>query len=80
MDEGCIGEEADKVFKDQFAEELRREDQELLDCIPNAITEEQRDEMNKIPTKEEVKSAVFSLNSESASGLDGFSGKFFQCC
>ncbi|WMV40714.1 hypothetical protein MTR67_034099 [Solanum verrucosum] len=36
--------------------------------------------MDRTPEEEDVKEAVFSLNSESASGPDGFSGKFFQAC
>lgn len=36
--------------------------------------------MDKTPTEQEVKEAIFSLNSESAGGPDDFSGKFFQYC
>ncbi|XP_019240448.1 PREDICTED: uncharacterized protein LOC109220430 [Nicotiana attenuata] len=32
------------------------------------------------PTKEEIKSAVYGLNGESAGGPDGFNGTFFHSC
>ncbi|KAH0769992.1 hypothetical protein KY290_013973 [Solanum tuberosum] len=75
-----IGEEAVKVFEDQFAAGAVSDDQAMLNCIPHIITEEQKEKMDRTPEEEEVRDAIFSLNSESASGLDGFSGKFFQAC
>lgn len=44
------------------------------------VTMEQNLELCRLPTREEVKAAVFALSSESASGPDGFSGLFFQSC
>lgn len=34
----------------------------------------------KTPSEEKIKGVVFALNKDSASGPDGFSGQFFQCC
>uniref|UniRef100_A0A0V0IRY6 Putative ovule protein n=1 Tax=Solanum chacoense TaxID=4108 RepID=A0A0V0IRY6_SOLCH len=52
----------------------------MIQCIPRIITKEQNQEMKRVPTKEEVKHVVFELNGDSASGQDGYSGKFFQSC
>lgn len=44
------------------------------------VTKEKNLELCRMPTREEVKAAVFALSSESASGPDGFFGLFFQAC
>lgn len=44
----------------------------MLNVIPRLITNEKNGDMARAPTKEEVKTAVFSLNKDSASGPDGF--------
>ncbi|KAK6791948.1 hypothetical protein RDI58_011029 [Solanum bulbocastanum] len=75
-----IGEEAVGVFHAQFKEGQEIEDYSLLQNIPNLIKAEQNEEMERLPTEDEVKKVVFSLNGDSASGLDGFSGQFFQSC
>lgn len=36
--------------------------------------------MNRIPLKKEVKKIVFNLNKDSACGVDGVLGTFFQVC
>lgn len=66
------------MFEAQFKESNTSEDFFMLNCIPTIVTENQKEDMDKTPTEEEVKEVVFSLNSESACGVDGLSGKFFQ--
>ncbi|XP_060216654.1 uncharacterized protein LOC132644113 [Lycium barbarum] len=44
------------------------------------ISKENNEELIENPTKDEVKQAVFGLNSESAGGRDGFTGLVFQKC
>jgi len=53
---------------------------EMIDNIPCLISAEQNEEMEKLPSMEEIKNVVFELNGESTSGPDGFSGAFFQVC
>ncbi|KAH0650564.1 hypothetical protein KY284_030476 [Solanum tuberosum] len=71
-----IGEEAVNVFREQFKETHEATDYTMIQCIPRIITEEQNHEMERVPTKEEVKHVVFELNGDSASGQDGYSGQF----
>lgn len=46
--------------------------------IPQLITQEQNEQMEKSPFKDEVKQVIFALNDDSASGLGAFSRQFFQ--
>ncbi|WMV28797.1 hypothetical protein MTR67_022182 [Solanum verrucosum] len=75
-----IGKEAEKFFTEQFKQEQQDQDFTMLHHIPKMITNEQNEKMTRLPSAEEVKYVVFELNGDSAGGLDGFSGEFFQCC
>lgn len=44
------------------------------------VSNEHNMELCRMPTREEVKGAVFDLSGESASGPDGFTDMFFQEC
>ncbi|KAH0672621.1 hypothetical protein KY284_023708 [Solanum tuberosum] len=79
-DKKDIGEAAVKVFEQQFKESNFNADYAMIDCIPKLITVEQQQRMDRTPMEEEVREAVFSLNSDNACGPDGFSGKNFQSC
>lgn len=50
----------------------------IADYIPRDVNSEMGIELSTMPSWEEVKSAVFSLNANSAAGPDGYSGSFFH--
>ncbi|XP_060195100.1 uncharacterized protein LOC132624318 [Lycium barbarum] len=51
---------------------------EALNCLQSCITEEDNVLLNAIPTIPEIQDCVFSLDPDSAPGLDGLSGMFNQ--
>ncbi|XP_059289514.1 uncharacterized protein LOC132043044 [Lycium ferocissimum] len=75
-----IAEEAVGFFQAQFHETVVPTQFDILKHVPSMISNEQNEELVAAPTKEEVKQAVFGLNSTSAGGPDGFTGLFFQTC
>lgn len=75
-----IGEAAVAFFSNQFKEEGNAPNFSMLTHIPKLITDEDNEEMIKLPNLDEVKRVVFELNGDSACGPDGFSGLFFQKC
>ena len=50
----------------------------IEDVIPSLITDRINNILTMIPSPEEVHTAVFSLNKDSAPGPDGFGALFFQ--
>ncbi|MCH82389.1 RNA-directed DNA polymerase (Reverse transcriptase), partial [Trifolium medium] len=48
------------------------------EVIPHLITDDINALMTLLPSHQEIKSAVFALNGDSAPGLDGFGAFFFQ--
>ncbi|XP_026416977.1 uncharacterized protein LOC113312440 [Papaver somniferum] len=54
--------------------------EELLEVVPQLITEEDQSFLDAIPSAEEIKAIVFDMDPESAPGPDGFSGIFYRSC
>ncbi|VFQ98006.1 unnamed protein product [Cuscuta campestris] len=50
----------------------------VLDYLETVITQEDNAKLSKIPTAEEIREAVWSINPNSAPGPDGFNGSFFR--
>lgn len=69
-----------EYFEALLTQEAVHKDEALLGCIPHLISQGENEMLTLVPTREEVKSAAFSLKSNSAAGPDGFSGVFFQSC
>nr|XP_027123281.1 uncharacterized protein LOC113740010 [Coffea arabica] len=55
--------------------ELRRYD--LLQHIPKILTDEENSLLEQVPSEEEVRSAMFAMDGESAPGPHGYTDKFF---
>lgn len=53
---------------------------QFLSYVPSLVDTEANANLLSLVTMQEVKDVVFQLDSESASGSDGFSGKFYQAC
>ncbi|XP_015161044.1 uncharacterized protein [Solanum tuberosum] len=51
-----------------------------LECIPRMLTHEHNASLIALPTIDELKEVVFSMNPNSAAGPDGMNGCFFQKC
>lgn len=67
-------------FKDILAAESQTVNEAALDCIPTMITDAQNQVLSAMPSIDELKQVVFSMNPNSAAGPDGMNGKFFQSC
>ncbi|XP_060182470.1 uncharacterized protein LOC132612164 [Lycium barbarum] len=63
-------------YQNLFSQGIDTIDRNILDHIPNLITESDNDYLNAIPIIQEVKEVVFDINS--SPGPDGFSGLLFQ--
>ncbi|KAK6780041.1 hypothetical protein RDI58_022225 [Solanum bulbocastanum] len=49
-------------------------------CIPRMVTQDQNDRMKSLPSMDELKEIVHSMDPNSAAGPDGMNGYFFQKC
>jgi len=75
-----VATEAVAFFQDQFTDVENETELSLIEHIPTLVTDEDNAMLNASPTVEEIKKVVFELNSDSASGPDGFTGHFYQVC
>nr|GEX06005.1 RNA-directed DNA polymerase, eukaryota [Tanacetum cinerariifolium] len=65
-----------KHFQDRFAKPMER--QAIIDmCYPNTITGEQRADLEREVTIEEIKTAVWNCGIDKSPGLDGFTFDFY---
>ncbi|XP_062028868.1 uncharacterized protein LOC133744853 [Rosa rugosa] len=53
---------------------------EICNIIPNLITGEENAMLTAMPSPEEIKRTVFSMNPSSSPGPDGFPGAFYHNC
>lgn len=64
-------------FNNLFAAS-KAEWQEVVNCVPGTITEVQNEELLRPVVEDEVKTALFQMNPDKASGPDGMTSTFFQ--
>ncbi|KAH0700880.1 hypothetical protein KY284_015095 [Solanum tuberosum] len=75
-----VATEAVAFFQDLFTDVENEIELSLIEHIPTLVTDEDNTMLNASPIVEEIKKVVFELNSDSASGPDGFTGHFYQVC
>ncbi|WMV50080.1 hypothetical protein MTR67_043465, partial [Solanum verrucosum] len=61
--------------KSIFTGENKLINEGAMDCIPRMVNQEQNNNLTVVPTIEELKEVVFSMNPNSAAGPDGMNGK-----
>ncbi|XP_015159877.1 uncharacterized protein [Solanum tuberosum] len=75
-----IAEAACEHFQQIFTGEDKFIHEGPLDCIPRMLNQDHNARLIALPTIDELKEVVFSMNPTSAAGPDGMSGCFFQKC
>ncbi|XP_055803413.1 uncharacterized protein LOC129872452 [Solanum dulcamara] len=73
-----IAEVACEHFQQMFTGEEKYIQKKALQCIPHMVTEKKNEQLQALPSIEELKTVVFAMNPNSAAGPDGMNGKFFQ--
>ncbi|CAM8936846.1 unnamed protein product [Rhodiola kirilowii] len=87
LEDGSITEDGDVIglraahyFKDLFGDFSASGDIQVTDLVQKVISEEDNVSLSATPSLEEIQHNVFSMNSNSSPGPDGFTGKFFTFC
>lgn len=79
-EENLLEDEAINFYQKQFTQERDVCSFALLDHISELISDEDNEMLGAMPNDEEIKKVVFSLNSNSAGGPNGLTGRFYQTC
>jgi hypothetical protein len=78
-DQGQLADHVVNYYQNLFCSNIALQDSLLAEeVIPNLISEEVNSLLTMLPSNDEIKSAVFALNKDSAPGPDGFGAFFFQ--
>lgn len=67
-------------FKKIFTGEDKYIQEQALHCIPYMVTDDQYNNLQSMPTVDELEEVMFFMNPNSAARPDGMNGKFFQAC
>ncbi|XP_026419826.1 uncharacterized protein LOC113315790 [Papaver somniferum] len=65
-------------FSTKFAHQNVSIHDSFFEASPTAITAEDNSFLEKVPSEEDIRNAVFDLNQDSAPGPDGFTGIFYR--
>ncbi|CAM8940592.1 unnamed protein product [Rhodiola kirilowii] len=79
-DVDSIGAKAEEYFRGLFGDCSDQSNIEVEDLIHPSITQEQNDNLCKVPSEVEIKEAIDSMNHANAPGPDGLTGKFYSSC
>ncbi|KAF9619973.1 hypothetical protein IFM89_010589 [Coptis chinensis] len=76
--------EIDDLLVQQYTKKFKKVnhelEMELISMVHCVISHEDKLELTKFPTAEEIKAAIFYLHVESVPGPNGFNGFFYQKC
>nr|XP_027067822.1 uncharacterized protein LOC113693489 [Coffea arabica] len=73
-----IAQVAVEYFSNLFSGPVDPGGGDLMHLIPKLVSDEENERLAAIPSMEEIRHLVFSMDGESAAGPDGFTGKFFS--
>ncbi|XP_026434545.1 uncharacterized protein LOC113332086 [Papaver somniferum] len=65
-------------FSTKFAHQNVSINDSFFEAAPKVITTEDNYYLEKLPTEEDIKTAIFDLNQDGAPGPDGFTGTFYR--
>ncbi|XP_070044129.1 uncharacterized protein [Nicotiana tomentosiformis] len=67
-----------QFFQKMFQADIVVEDSQILNVVKKVVTEADNAALTAMPSLQEVKDCVFSIDPDSAPGPDGLSAKFYQ--
>ncbi|KAF3656557.1 hypothetical protein FXO37_15408 [Capsicum annuum] len=65
-------------FQEQFSKGEENADFEILEKLLTILSDNQKEDLHKVPELQEVQEAILGLNNNSTAGPDGLTGAFFQ--
>ncbi|XP_060182093.1 uncharacterized protein LOC132611726 [Lycium barbarum] len=75
-----IAQEAISYFENIFTKDNNNNDFSKLSCLPKIVSREDNEMLCSIPTMQELKDTVFSMDPGSAPGPNGMTGIFYHKC
>lgn len=76
--EAAIAQEAIQFYSQLFTAGDIGNNEPILSCIPHVISDQQNRDLLVLPSKDEVRQAIWALDQHGAPGPDGSSGIFFH--
>ncbi|XP_019251335.1 PREDICTED: uncharacterized protein LOC109230274 [Nicotiana attenuata] len=74
----AVVEGAIRFYQQLFTQDNRYDDFSSLNCLERCIFDEDNSMLTDLPSLQEAKNNVFSIDADSSLGPDGFSGCFYQ--